>query len=498
MIIDKLLKELNVRWQSGPLNVDVKGIAYDSRLVGKDFLFVAVRGFSADGHDFIKDAVNKGAAVIVAEHPSDAEALRQSGIRKEITVVCVYDSREALALLSSAFYGHPSKSLSLVGITGTNGKTTTSFITKSIINANGEKAGLLGTICYITGDKITDAPNTTPESLDLQRYLSEMVSNKMRYGVLEVSSHALALKRVMGCSFAVAAFTNFSQDHLDFHGTMEEYFAAKSKLFNMLNEDGTAVLNQDDPRVSALRDSIDRNVITYGIGPGAMIRAENIRAGSQKSGAFGMTFDVRTPEGGFEINSGLIGRFNIYNILASVGIARALGIKDAVIQQGVRDARPVEGRFESVNEGQGFLCIIDYAHTEDAMMKLIEEARHITKGRIITVFGCGGDRDKTKRPLMGAAASELSDIVIVTSDNPRTEGPSAIIEDIVRGIKKNNYTVQPDREEAIKEAVSIAKDGDTVLIAGKGHETYQEINRTRHHFSDKEVAKKAIKGLNKK
>jgi len=494
MTILRLLEGLKTEWKRGPLDAEIKGIAYDSRLVRKNYLFVAVRGFSVDGHDFIKDAVNRGATVVVAEHPLKITDSHQSGVEHEVTFFCVSDSREALALISAAYYEHPSQCLSLIGITGTNGKTTTSFITKNIIDRGGRNAGLLGTIYYMTGDMTTNAFNTTPESLDLQRYLRQMVDSGMHFGVLEVSSHALALKRVEGCSFKVAAFTNFSQDHLDFHDTMDEYFNAKSKLFSYLDSEGTAVLNRDDPRIRELAENLDCKVVTCGIEPGAMIRAENVkdcRIGNSALG--GLSFDVVTPESRYALESGLMGRFNVYNVLMSIGIAYSLDISEDIIQQGVKHAKPVEGRFENINEGQNFLCIVDYAHTEDALRKLIGEVRHITKGKIITVFGCGGDRDIRKRPLMGAAGSDLSDFVIATSDNPRSEEPSAIIRDIVKGIKKKNYTVQPDREEAVREAVWMAKEGDTIVVAGKGHENYQEINGMRHHFSDKEILKKEIK-----
>jgi UDP-N-acetylmuramoyl-L-alanyl-D-glutamate--2,6-diaminopimelate ligase len=387
----------------------------------------------------------------------------------------------------------------MVGITGTNGKTTTGFIVKNIIDTGGETAGLLGTICYMTGDRTEAALKTTPESLDVQRYLSEMVRNKMKYAVLEVSSHALALKRVEGCSFKVAAFTSFSQDHLDFHGTMEEYFETKKKLFGYLGPDGTAVLNRDDPMIRQLSDSLDCNVITCGIEEGAMIRAENIeerRTGSRDRGhavPAGLSFDVTMPGERFRVDTEFMGRFNVSNILVSVGAARALGFSTDVIQRGIRNAKPVEGRFQNIDEGQDFLCIVDYAHTEDALKKVLDEARLVTEGRTITVFGCGGDRDSKKRPLMGAAASEASDLIIVTSDNPRSEDPVKIIDDIVKGIKIKNYSIRPDRREAIEEAVSIARAGDTLIVAGKGHEDYQEVNGVRHHFSDREILREAIK-----
>ena len=493
MKILTLIEGLDIRNHTGSPDIEVKGIAYDSRLVQKGFFFVAVRGYSVDGHDYIKDALKRGAAAVLLE-----DAANYSIDHDKVAFIEVPDSREALALISSAYYGHPSHHLSLVGITGTNGKTTTGFITKSILDTGGAKSGLLGTICYMLGEKVEAARNTTPESLDLQRYLNEMIENKMKYAVLEVSSHALALKRVAGCSFKTAAFTNFSQDHLDFHGSMDEYFAAKRGIFSYLDAGGSAVLNYDDPMIRPLAAELPCSVITFGIEEGAMIRAENIvdRTLRSRDGRHnvpsGLSFDVQIPGSGFKVTSKFIGRFNVYNILASIGIAYSLGMSEDVIRRGVMDANPVSGRFENIDEGQNFLCIVDYAHTEDALKKLIEETRHLTEARIITVFGCGGDRDRSKRPLMGAAAAELSDIAVLTSDNPRTEAPGKIIEEIVKGIRTDNYTVYPDREVAIAAAVSMAKEGDTVLVAGKGHEDYQEIGGVRHCFSDKEILRKAI------
>lgn len=510
MTILELLEGLNIKRTEGPLNTVIKGVAYDSRLVEKDFLFVAVRGFRVDGHDYIKDALSRGAAAIVMQNAAIAD-FNQHAEMDRTTLIEVPDSRKALALISSAYYGHPSKSLTLIGITGTNGKTTTSFITKNIIEAGEGKAGLLGTISCITGGRTETAVNTTPESLDLQRYLREMVTNGMEYAVLEVSSHALALDRVAGCSFNVAAFTNFTQDHLDFHNTMTEYFSVKTELFTSLAEGGKAVLNMDDPMIRPLAQELKRDVVTFGIRSRAMIRAENISGGqtipvapsselergteadSGPSMPAALSFDVRTPKGGFRVDSKLMGRFNVYNILASIAIAYALGFDEETIRKGVNSADPVEGRFENLDEGQEFLCIVDYAHTEDALRKLIEEVRSMTKGRVITVVGCGGDRDRSKRPLMGNAASELSDMLFLTSDNPRTEDPMGIIKEMIKGIRKENYVVRPDRETAIREAVFSAGKGDTVIVAGKGHENYQEVNGERQHFSDKEVLRQAIK-----
>lgn len=505
MTISALLEGLRVILRTGPLNTDIRGVAYDSRHVRDGYLFVAVKGFSVDGHDYIHDAINRGAAAIVSEKAAaELKDANHAAFQHDAAFIVVNDSREALARISAAFYGKPSGSLSLIGITGTNGKTTTSFITRNILEAGGKRAGLMGTICYITGDERAVASHTTPESLDLQRCLSEMVYNKMDYAVLEVSSHALALKRIEGCSFKTAGFINFTQDHLDFHGTMDEYFRAKNRIFRYLGPGGAAVLNRDDPKIRPLEKTLDCSVITCGVGEGAMIRAENItESGVRSSGGVhrplhgersrGISFDVKTPDGRFSVESQLIGHFNVYNILISIGIAYSLGLSEEVIRRGVRNTRPVDGRFETIDEGQKFLCIVDYAHTDDALKKLIEAARPLTTGRLITVFGCGGNRDRAKRPLMGSVASELSDFVVVTSDNPRNEDPLEIIKGISKGIRKNNYTIQPDREEAIKEAVLMAKEGDTLLVAGKGHEDYQEVRGERRHFSDREVLKKEIK-----
>ncbi len=508
MTIQELLKGLRIIKRDGPLNKKIKGIAYDSRLIEKDFLFVAIKGFSVNGHDYIEDAVSRGSAAVIVENTVGVKNMRRSAVQDGITFIEVSDSREALAFASTAFYGHPSEKLSLIGITGTNGKTTTSFITRSIINAGGRGAGLLGSIRYMTGKRTTAAPNTTPESLDLQRYMGEMVSNEMEYAVLEVSSHALALKRVERCQFDIAAFTNFTRDHLDFHGTMDGYLSAKNKIFNLLSAEGTAVLNWDDPMIRPIAEKLDCNVITFGTEEGAMFRAENIKEGGREKSEVrsgksdertampsGLSFDIQAPGSRFRVDSQFIGRFNVYNILTSVAITHALGFSDEVIQKGIQEAGPVEGRFENIDEGQNFLCIVDYAHTDDALKNSLEETRAITKGKVITVFGCGGDRDRTKRPLMGAVASEMSDLVFVTSDNPRFEDPVGIIEEIIKGIKKNNYSKQPDREQAIREAVSIAEEGDTLLVAGKGHEDYQDIKGVRNHFSDKEILRKELRKI---
>ena len=501
MNLQSLLKGIGIKNITGPLTSDIKGIAYDSRLVEPGFLFVAVKGFKFDGHNFINDAIDRGSVAIVTEYAVEKTGAIDLAAQGRTAFIEVSDSREALALISAAYYGHPSSRLSLIGITGTNGKTTTSFITKGIIEAGGNSTGLLGTICYMTGKEPLTSVNTTPESLDLQRYLDEMANNNIKYSVVEVSSHAMTLKRIEGCFFNVAAFTNFTQDHLDFHGTMDEYFLAKSNMFSYLMNGGTAVLNVDDPALRKFAGTLDCNVITCGIEQDAMIRAENIETGkssvqdSDKGIKYALSFDVCTPGSRFTVQSRLTGKMNVQNILLSIGIAHALGISQEVIQKGISEAVPVEGRFETIDEGQDFRCIVDYAHTDDALRKIIEESKPITDGNIITVFGCGGDRDRSKRPLMGKAADSLSDHVVITSDNPRSEDPEAIIKDIVKGINSDDYSIIPDREEAIRYAVLMAKKGDTVLVAGKGHEDYQEIKGVRQHFSDREVLRKILKDI---
>ncbi len=501
MTLQSLLKGLGIKKTTGTVTSDIKGIAYDSRLVGPGFLFVAVKGFKFDGHDFINDAIDRGSVAIVTEYAVEKTGAIGLAVQGRTAFIEVSDSREALALISAAYYGHPSSRLSLIGITGTNGKTTTSFITRSIIEAGGNRTGLLGTICYMTGKQSLTSVNTTPESLDLQRYLNEMVNNNIKYSVVEVSSHAMTLKRIEGCSFNVAAFTNVTQDHLDFHETMDEYFLAKSRLFTFLKDTGTAVINVDDPALREFAATLKCNVITCGIEHDAVIRAENIdmqaagAQGSSRTPGSGLAFDVCTPESRFRVRSRLTGKMNVYNILMSVGISHALGVGEEVIQKGISEAMPVEGRFETIDEGQHFRCIVDYAHTEDALQNILEEAKLITKGKVITVFGCGGDRDRTKRPLMGYAADALSDHVVVTSDNPRSEDPEEIIKDIVKGIAGEAYSVIPDREEAIRYAVLMAEKEDTVLVAGKGHEDYQEIKGVRHHFSDREVVMKILREI---
>ncbi|HEY6010401.1 MAG TPA: UDP-N-acetylmuramoyl-L-alanyl-D-glutamate--2,6-diaminopimelate ligase, partial [Nitrospirota bacterium] len=396
-------------------------------------------------------------------------------------------------------------------VTGTNGKTTTTYLTKSILEAAGRTAGLLGTIDYRVGDRVYPAPNTTPESLDLQRLLAEMINLGADSCVMEVSSHALALHRTLGCSFAAAAFTNLTQDHLDFHETMDAYFQAKLSLFTGLARDAAAVVNADDPRAGAIISATRARVLTTGVSEKADVRP----SGDIRHGIDGLSFEAATPAGAVRVRSPLVGRHNIYNILTAIGIGAGMGLSGDAISRGIERMKAVPGRMEKVNEGQPFGVLVDYAHTEDALNRLLEAAREITAGRIITVFGCGGDRDRSKRPRMGAAAVQGSDVVIVTSDNPRTEDPLGIIREIEAGMAgpgakmdrpgtdaaaaggRTPYYVLPDRREAVSAAIRMAMPGDVIVLAGKGHEDYQIIGKDKIHFDDREVAREELHKMRK-
>jgi UDP-N-acetylmuramoyl-L-alanyl-D-glutamate--2,6-diaminopimelate ligase len=481
MMLRTILQGLKITEHMGDMDAEIKGITHDSRRLGEGELFVALKGLHFDGGDFIGDAVQKGAAAVLYEGHERPEA--GGGARP---FVRVEDTREALALISNNFYSRPSEKLMVIGVTGTNGKTTVTRIIKSILEADGKTVGLIGTINYMVGRKAVPAPFTTPESVDFQRLLHEMLQAGCSHVVAEVSSHALMQKRVDFTRFGLAVFTNLTRDHLDFHGGMEEYFGAKRKLFEGLLS-GPAVVNADDPYGARLLSSIRGKAVSYGTGGDA-----DLTAGEIKMTPEGLSFRLGYRGEGLRVESSLMGRPNVYNILAAAGACLALGVSGDAVLRGIKDTRPVEGRFEKVELGQDFLCLVDYAHTEDALRGLILTAREFTEGRVITVFGCGGERDRGKRPAMGAAATELSDLVFITTDNPRGEDPGEIIGHIVEGTKKRNYRVVPDRQEAIAGAVGEARASDTVLIAGKGHEDYQEIMGRRYDFSDREMAVRAI------
>ncbi|OGW36103.1 MAG: UDP-N-acetylmuramoyl-L-alanyl-D-glutamate--2,6-diaminopimelate ligase [Nitrospirae bacterium GWD2_57_9] len=481
------------------LDREVSDIAHDSRKVRPGSLFVAVRGFNSDGHRFISQALQQGATAVMAEFED------RSATAAGVPQIIVEDSRRALALAADLFYGGPSRRLKLVGLTGTKGKTTTGYLVKSIIEAAGHASGLIGTIEYRVGERVYPAPNTTPESLDLQKLLREMVDTGITHCVMEVSSHALALGRTDHCQFETAVFTNLAQDHLDFHKDRQAYFQAKLQLFTGLGPGKTAVVNADDAVAAEIIRQSRAAVSTYGLSEGADIHpAERIVHGMS-----GLSFAVRTPKGTVAVDSPLVGKHNVYNILAAIGAGLALDLDLTAIARGISSMRAVPGRMEKVDEGQDFGVVVDYAHTEESLVLLLQAVREVAKNRVITVFGCGGDRDRTKRPTMGAAALAGSDVVIVTSDNPRTEDPAGIISEIesgmVAGLKvafpgplgpaagRTPYLVIPARAQAIEQAICLAQPGDVVVLAGKGHEDYQIIGSTKIHFDDREVAREAIR-----
>jgi UDP-N-acetylmuramoyl-L-alanyl-D-glutamate--2,6-diaminopimelate ligase len=464
----------------------VSGIAYDSRAIAPGQVFVALRGLHANGMSFAHDAIARGASAVVSEQPPAGDV--------QIPWAIVDDARAALAVLATTFYGHPSAEMQVVGITGTNGKTTTAYLLASIFEAAGVRCGILGTVAYRIGDEQREATRTTPEAPEVQALLREMVDRGCRACAMEVSSHALSLKRVEGTMFAAGVFTNLTRDHLDFHADMDEYFRAKRRLFEMLPRDAPSLLNVDDPRGAALVDAGGR-AVTY-----AISRPADITPGPVSSSLQGLTFDVRTPRGGLRVRSALVGRPNVYNILAAVSTATALDVPFDAIERGVRALQGVPGRFEVVSGPKDEVTVVvDYAHTDDALRNLLETARPLAKGRLVTVFGCGGDRDRTKRPLMGAVAGRLSDLIVITSDNPRSEDPQRIIEEIRLGLTPDTRRDSAqrlltivDRRAAIAKAVELAGPGDLVLIAGKGHEKYQVIGNRTLPFDDVAVAREAL------
>ena len=467
----------------------VTGVAYDSRAVEPGHVFVALRGQHADGTQFVGQAVERGAVAVVAERPAP------TGVA--VPWIAVSDARLALAVMAAAFYGHPSDQMRVVGITGTNGKTTTAYLLAAIFEAARIRCGLLGTVAYRIGPDdrdVREATRTTPEAPEVQALLRQMVDSGCSACVMEVSSHALSLRRVDDITFAAGVFTNLTRDHLDFHADMEAYFLAKRALFDMLPRDAPSLINLDDPRGAALAEIVGRPV-TY-----AVNRPADITPGPLDISLGGLTFDVRTPRGTIHVRSKLVGRPNVYNILAAVSTATALDLPFDAIETGLQSLAGVPGRFQVVSGARDDVTVVvDYAHTDDALRNLLETARALATGRLITVFGCGGDRDRTKRPLMGAVAGRLSDLIVVTSDNPRSEDPDRIIEEILRGITPDTrrdsaqrLMTMPDRGEAIHTAIGLAGPGDLVLVAGKGHEKYQVVGTQVTPFDDVAVAQDAL------
>lgn len=481
MKLEKLIKPLEGAQVTGPLEIDITSLCYDSRRVKPGGMFIALRGGVTDGHRFLEKALAAGASAIVVEEDFPAP---------RVAVVKVADTRLAMALLAARFYGRPSTRMKVAGITGTNGKTTTSFLLKHILDTAFQRAALIGTVRYEIGERVLPAVHTTPESADLQELLAAAESAGCRALVMEVSSHALAQNRVLGIDFDVGVFTNLTQDHLDYHGTMEEYFLAKERLFTQMVEQksksGQAVVNTDDSYGARLAGSLRGRLAlrTFGVGAKCQFRASGIRAERGKT-----TFELLV-EGGrqFLVRLPLAGRFNVYNALGALAAADALGVDMRVAVRALASAPQVPGRLEAVTARRNFQVYVDYAHTPDALASVLRTLREQSPRRIITVFGCGGDRDRLKRPLMARAVEEGADIAIATSDNPRSEDPEAILADVVAGFRRKSHLVITDRKEAIFKAIELAEDRDIVLIAGKGHENYQEVAGQKFPFSDVEVA----------
>lgn len=478
MKISELTKELEYIDIYGE-DKDIKKITSNTSDVSAGTLFFCIEGFKTDGHLYARKAVENGAVALVIS--------KDVNVDKGITKIFVKDTRRAMAHIASNFYNNPSKKIKMVGITGTNGKTTSTFMLKSILYLNKQNIGLLGTIYNIYGADVEEAKRTTPESIDLQRMLYRMNENDVDTCIMEVSSHSLELERTYGIDFNIGIFTNLTQDHLDFHLTMDNYYNAKKKLFDSCK---TAVVNIDDEYGRKLKQAVKCRCITYGIDKRADVMAENIIITNE-----GTSFTLNYNGTAMDIKLKMPGKFNVYNALGCAGAAIELGIPMDIIKEGLEELEAVPGRSEKINSKKGYTVVIDYAHSPDGIINILKTAREYTMGRLITLFGCGGDRDKTKRPLMGKAAGEFSDFCIVTSDNPRSEEPKSIIDDIIPGIKGTmcDYVIIEDRKSAIKRAIELAKSGDVIVIAGKGHETYQVLKDKTIHFDEREIVLEFLK-----
>ena len=489
MDLQDLLPHLQPLEHQGPRALRLEGVTHDSRNVHPGFAFVALRGTRQDGMQFLGQALDRGATLVVAEESCP--------VPRGVAFVRVADARLALARLSCALQGNPAAYLELIGITGTNGKTTTSYLCHAMLAADGRTPGLIGTVEYRMGERLIPASRTTPEAPELQSMLREMVRSGGHSAAMEVSSHSLCQHRVAGIDFDVAVFTNLTQDHLDYHRTMEAYFEAKAALFRNLGtgeKKGRAVVNMDDPYGRRLLDLLPANVETlgYGFDPSAQVRAEAVELS-----AAGTSFRLVTPWGEAPVRIPLLGRFNVYNALAAVAACGALGVPFAFLCHVLENAPPVPGRLERVACPKGGI-FVDYAHTHHALENVLQTLRELKPRRLITVFGCGGDRDREKRPLMGAVASRLSDVTILTSDNPRREDPLAILRDIEAGFEgRGGYTVEPDREAAIAAGIAQLREGDILLIAGKGHERMQEFATGQTPFDDRDVARRLVARLHR-
>ncbi|WP_078413463.1 UDP-N-acetylmuramoyl-L-alanyl-D-glutamate--2,6-diaminopimelate ligase [Priestia abyssalis] len=468
-------------------DISITSIEMDSREVKPGSLFICVEGYTVDGHDFAGMAVEKGAVAVLSQKP----------LSLEVPVIIVKDTKRAMAVLADAFYGQPTHKMHLIGVTGTNGKTTTTHLMEKVFQAANQKTGLIGTIQIRIGDQTFDVKNTTPESLTLQKTFYQMVEANVDTAVMEVSSHALDLGRVHGCDFDVAVFTNLTQDHLDYHHTMEDYRRAKGLLFAQLGNSyhhqkpKFAVLNSDDASTREFIKNTAATVITYGIDQESDVMAKNITMTNS-----GTTFDLVTPNETKKVKMKLIGKFSVYNVLAATAACLVSGIPLSLIVEEMAQIEGVAGRFEVVDEGQDFTVIVDYAHTPDSLENVLKTVKQFAKGNIYVIVGCGGDRDRTKRPIMAQIAAMYSTTAIFTSDNPRSEDPNQILEDMTKDLKAANYLCIVDRKEAIAHAIKEAKADDVILIAGKGHETYQIIGSEVLDFDDRETARNLIRERN--
>ncbi len=479
--LKELLEALPSKRISGETGLDVRKIEYDSRKIDPGDLFVAILGFKEDGHAYISSALEKGAIAVVAQRDGDYGA--------QVKII-VPDAREALALLSDKFFDHPSKKLKVVGITGTNGKTTITYLVKSILEKAGRKAGLVGTIAHLIGEERLAATNTTPESLDLQEMFSRMLKKGTDSVVMEVSSHALALKRVRGVDFDVAVFTNLDREHLDFHRTLSAYKESKGVLFEMLSNKSCAAINMDDPNWEYFYHKAKAQRLTYSLHN----RKADFYADTVSCDLEGSQIDLSTPNGRVRINLKLLGESNIYNALASAAVGVASKVNLEAVKSGLESVEGIPGRMERIQAGQDFNILIDYAHTPHALERLLKTVRRLTHGDLLVLFGCGGDRDQGKRPRMGKVASVLADKIILTEDNPRSEDPQRIIDQILQGVEnKAKVEVIIDRKEGIRKALSITKRKDSLVLAGKGHENYQIRKDRKSHFSDKETVLELLK-----
>lgn len=478
----KLLENTKIIRYSGNLDAEIEGIAYDSRKVSKNFLFICIRGSFSDGHDFIDKAVENGAVAVIVDKAVE---------RADVAVIQVENSRAAMPIIGANFYEHPTDELKLIGVTGTNGKTTTTYFIRSIMQHAEKEAGLIGTISVDVGSKKVESSRTTPESVDLQRIFRDMLSNGAEYGIMEVSSHSLEFGRVDQCRFQIGIFTNLTQDHLDFHGNFENYRRAKEKLFYKTTK--ANIINIDDEHGRIICSRIkeqDTPLLTFGIDREANIMAKDIEINDE-----GIRFTLMTPEYEAIIRSSIPGKFSVYNSLAAASVAYVEGIGKEFICRGIEAAGFVPGRSEVLPLDKPYKIIIDYAHAPDGLENILKSIRHYAKGRIITVFGCGGDRDKTKRPIMGEIAGRLSDYAIITSDNPRSEDPNMIIDQIEEGMKTTNcdYICIENRKDAIRHAMMMAEASDIILLAGKGHEAYQVLKDKVIDFDEREIVKELLK-----